>query len=85
MLTYFVLLALSFETQIGAYPDTLLFIRINLAPSLIAAAAGSIALIFGTLRYRAQVTDIEQGAVPAVFAAVQKGFDPSLKSVECPV
>ena len=81
MLTYFVLLALSFETQIGPYPDTLLFIRINLAPSMKAAAAGGVALILGALRYRAKIRYVEQSAITAIPATIERSFDPMFKQV----
>ena len=54
-----IFLMLRFQTQVCPDPDALFFIRIDFAPTLKAAAAGSIPLVFRTLRNRAQITHIK--------------------------
>ena len=71
-----------FQPLIGAYPDALFFIRINLAPTFEATSAGSVALALGTLTHRAQIPHIKYGAVTAVLAAVKAHLNSVFKSME---
>ena len=66
----FVFLVLRLQPLIGPDPDAQLFLRIDLAPSLVASAAGSVALVLGALRNGTQIRRVEQGAIAAILATV---------------
>ena len=70
------------EPVVGLDPDTLLLIRVDLAPALETAAAGAVALVLGTLRHRANIGDICQGAVAAVHALEKRDFRHMLHETE---
>ena len=70
------------KTGIGPDIYTAPFTRINLAPALVAATAGAVALVLRALRHGAEVRHIDQGAIAAIPAVVQKNLGPVLQLVK---
>ena len=79
-----IFLVLRFEPQISLYPYAEPFPGIDFAPALKTPAAGSVALILGTLGNRAQIRNVKQGAVSTILAAVKSGLAAALHEMKCP-
>ncbi len=60
------------HTPVGSHPDAVFF-RVYLTHAAIAAAAGTVAGMFGTLGFRAQKGQVLDAAIPALLT-VQEDF-----------
>ena len=68
-------LSVFLQPGISADIDALLLSGIDFAPPFEAPAAGSVALVLGALRHRAEIGHIDEGAIPAVLAVKNQDFD----------
>ena len=62
------------QSGVGADVDAFFLSGINLAPALEASAAGAVALVFRALGHRAEIGDVDEGAVSAVPAVEEDHF-----------
>ena len=80
-----VFFVLRLQPQIRPHPDTQLFLRIHFAPSLVTSAARGVALVLGALGYGTQIRSVEQGAIAAILAIVQRRFAAALEEMKSPI
>lgn len=70
-----------FQPVVGAQPDAVTE-AVHLATPLTSAAARTVALILGALRFRTEERDVREGTVATVLAAKQQGFADTLQHSE---
>ena len=68
-------LSVFFQSGIGSDINALLLSGMDFTPPIEASAAGPVALVFRALRHRAEIGNINESAISAVFAVENQDLD----------